>query len=67
MAADMFRLITNVRGGVTSFPLTARRYESLEDARAGAKKLMHEQQRVMRVMVVGDELSPRFVEWIERS
>lgn len=67
MSVDKFRLVANVRGGSTSFPLSAVRYESLEDARIGAKQLIHEQQRVMRVMVVQDELPPRFVEWIERS
>ena len=66
MSADKFRLVANVRGGSTSFPLSAVQYKSLEDARTGAKQLMHEQQRVMRVMVVQDELPPSFVEWIER-
>tara|TARA_B100001146_G_C15905794_1_gene316581 strand:- start:321 stop:521 length:201 start_codon:yes stop_codon:yes gene_type:complete len=66
MSANKFRLVANVRGGSTSFPLSAIQYKSLEDARTGAKQLMHEQQRVMRVMVVQDELLPRFVEWLER-
>ncbi len=63
----MFKLIANVRGGVTSFPQTASRFTSVDDARAGAKQLMHEYQRVMRVMIVRDEIPASFVEWIERS
>lgn len=39
-------------------------YPSAEEARAGAK-LMYQNDRVLRVMVVTDSLGS-FVEWIER-
>ena len=63
----MFKLIATVKRGSTNSALVARRFESLEDARAGAKELMHENQRVSRIMVVHDERPVRFAEWIEKS
>jgi hypothetical protein len=47
--------------------VAARKYTSLDDAREASKQLMHDNSRVIRVMVVADQESSRFVEWIERS
>ena len=43
----------------------SRRYASADEAREAAKALMHEHQRVVRVMIV--EEPSRFVEWMDRS
>ena len=40
---------------------------ALDDAREASKQLMHDNNRVIRVMIVADQESSRFVEWIERS
>jgi hypothetical protein len=41
------------------------RYGSVEAARAGAAELLRE-DRVLRVMVVRNEIPQAFVEWLER-
>ena len=61
----MFKLVTTVRGGATNAPAVAVRYASVDDAREAAKQLMHDHQRVVRVMIV--EEPSRFVEWMDRS
>ena len=62
----MFKLVTTVRGGAVNLPAASAKYASADDARAAAKQLMHEHQRVVRVMIVEDP-SSRFVEWFDRS
>ena len=62
----MFKLIANVRSGSTSLPQAFVRYGTVDEARAGAKQLIHENSRVSRVMIVTDDTATRFVEWIER-
>lgn len=62
----MFKLVTTVRGGAVNSPAASAKYESVDDARTAAKELMHEHQRVVRVMIVEDP-SSRFVEWFDRS
>jgi hypothetical protein len=52
------------QGTAASIPETWTHYSSVEDARAGAK-LMYQNDRVLRVMVVTDSVGS-FVEWIER-
>ena len=52
------------QGTAASIPETWAQYSSVEDARAGAK-LMYQNDRVLRVMVVTDSVGS-FVEWIER-
>ena len=52
------------QGTAASIPETWTHYPSLEDARAGAKTMYHN-DRVLRVMVVTDSVGA-FVEWIER-
>ncbi len=61
----MFKLVATVRGGATNAPAAALQYPSADAAREAAKQLMHEYQRVVRVMIV--EEPSRFVEWMDRS
>ena len=62
----MFKLVSTVRGGAVNAPAIAAAYGSVEEARAAAKALMHEHQRVVRVMIV-ESPDSRFVEWMDRS
>ena len=52
------------QGTAAGLPETWIHYPSVEEARAGAK-LMYQNDRVLRVMVVSDG-DGSFVEWIER-
>jgi hypothetical protein len=52
------------QGTASSVPETWTRYGSIDEARAAAKGMYHD-DRVLRVMLVGDS-SGTFVEWIER-
>ena len=62
----MFKLVTTVRGGAVNLPAAFAKYSSVDDARTAAKQLMHEHQRVVRIMIVEEPFS-RFVEWFDRS
>jgi hypothetical protein len=65
MATPAFRLRPIMKQGTASgIPETWIRYPSIDAARAGAK-LMYQNDRVLRVMVVIDSAGT-FVEWIER-
>ena len=65
MAIQSFRLRPIMRQGTAaSIPETWNHYASIEDARAGAKSMYHN-DRVLRVMLVVDSVGS-FVEWIER-
>lgn len=62
----MFRLIaTTRRGSASAMPLASARYGALDAARAGGVELLRD-DRVVRVMVVRNEVPPAFVEWVER-
>ena len=61
----MFKLVVTVRGGATNAPAVSVRYGTVDAARDAAKQLMHEHQRVVRVMIV--EEPSRFVEWMDRG
>ena len=62
----MFRLITTMRrGSASGMPQAWVRYAVVEAARAGAAELLRD-DRVLRVMVVKNEVPPTFVEWLER-
>ena len=61
----MFKLVTTVRGGSVNAAAASVRYSSVDEAREAAKHLMHEHQRVIRVMII--EEPSRFVEWMDRS
>ena len=62
----MFRLIATMRrGSASGMPQAWARYASVEAARAGGAELLKE-DRVLRVMVVRNEIPSSFVEWLER-
>jgi hypothetical protein len=62
----MFKLVTTMRrGSSTGMPQAWARYASVEAARAGAAELLRE-DRVLRVMVVRNDIPQVFVEWLER-
>jgi hypothetical protein len=62
----MFRLITTMRRGSSSgMPQAYARYASMEAARAGAADLLRE-ERVLRVMIVHNDMPRAFIEWMER-
>jgi hypothetical protein len=61
-----FRLRPIMRQGTaSSIPETWARFATLEEAR-GAVKAMYHDDRVLRVLVVTDDVPPRFVAWVER-
>ena len=65
MPNQLFRLRPIMRQGTaTGIPETWEHYASVENARAGAKDMYHD-DRVLRVMLVEDSIGT-FVEWIER-
>jgi len=65
MTIQGFRLRPIMKQGTASgVTETWEHYPSVEDARTGAK-LMYQNDRVLRVMVVTDD-GGAFVEWIER-
>ena len=65
MTMPAFRLRPTMKQGTAAGILeTWAHYPSVDDARAGAK-LMYHNDRVLRVMVVTDSAGT-FVEWIER-
>ena len=62
----MFRLVTTVRrGSASDLEATWVPYPTIEAARVGASALLRE-DRVLRVMIVRDEIPRTFVEWLER-
>jgi hypothetical protein len=62
----MFRLIaTTRRGSASGMPQAWARYAGIDAARAGAAELLRD-ERVVRVMVVRNEIPTTFVEWLER-
>ena len=63
--ATSFRLRPIMKQGTaSSIPETWTHYPTIEEARAGAK-LMYHDDRVQRVLVVTDDIGS-FVEWVER-
>lgn len=62
----MFKLITTMRRGSScGMPQAWADYPAMESARVGAAELLRD-DRVLRVMVVRNEVPPAFVEWVER-
>ena len=62
----MFRLVATMRrGSASGMPQAWVHYASIEAARSGAAELLRE-DRVLRVMVVRNEIPSSFVEWLER-
>jgi hypothetical protein len=62
----MFRLVTTMRrGSASGMPQAWARYTSIETARAGAAELLRE-ERVLRVMIVRNEVPGAYVEWCDK-
>ncbi|HEX7138988.1 MAG TPA: hypothetical protein VF219_14115 [Vicinamibacterales bacterium] len=62
----MFTLIPTMgRGSATGIPAAWARHETLEAARIGTATLFRD-DRVLRTMIVRNEVPPAFVEWVER-
>jgi hypothetical protein len=53
------------QGTAASLPAVWERYATIDSARAAVRG-MYSNDRVLRVMIVTDEVPPRFVEWVER-
>ena len=53
------------RGSATALPQAWAHYPSIEAARVGAAELMRE-DRILKVMIVRNELAGGYVEWIDR-
>jgi hypothetical protein len=62
----MFKLIATMRRGSSSnFTAVSARYATVEAARIGTATLLRD-ERILRVMIVRNEIPPAFVEWAER-
>jgi hypothetical protein len=61
----MYKLHGIMRQGTIDSALTSVRYATLEEARVGARELLRD-ARVLRTMIVWNEVPPRFAEWVER-
>jgi hypothetical protein len=62
----MFKLITTMRRGSASGLAAAwARYPTVAAARIGVETLLRD-ERVLRVMIVRNEIPPAFVTWVER-
>ena len=62
----MFKLITTMRRGSASDLAAAwARYPTIEAARLGTATLLRD-DRILRVMIVRNEIPPAFVEWSPR-
>jgi hypothetical protein len=61
-----FKLISTMRrGSSTNIPAAWARYPTLEAARDATATLLRD-DRIVRVMIVRNEVPPAFVEWSER-
>jgi hypothetical protein len=62
----MFRLIPTMRrGSASGMPQAWARYASVEAARLGGAELLKE-DRVLRVMIVRNQIPLVYVEWLEQ-
>jgi hypothetical protein len=65
-APGSFRLRAIMRQGTAaSLAAVWERYPTIDAARAAVRG-MYSNDRVLRVLIVSDEVPPRFVEWVER-
>jgi hypothetical protein len=58
-------LATMVQGTAATLPDVSRTYAGLEEARMGAREVLHN-HRVLRVAIVQDRIPLQFVEWVNR-
>jgi hypothetical protein len=62
----MFKLISTMRrGSSTGLAAAWARYPTVAAARLGVATLLRD-DRILRVMIVRNEIPPAFVEWVER-
>jgi hypothetical protein len=62
----MFKLVTTMRRGSSSDLAAAwARYPTIDAARLGTATLLRD-DRILRVMIVRNEIPSAFVEWAER-
>lgn len=62
----MFKLISTMRrGSSTGLAAAWACYPTIEAAHAGTASLLRD-DRILRVMIVRDEVPPAFVQWVER-
>jgi len=62
----VFKLIATMRrGSAADLPSAWARYPTVEAARVGTAALLRD-DRILRVMIVRNEIPPAFVEWAER-
>ena len=62
----VFKLITTMRrGSSTGLAAAWARYATIESARLGTSTLLRD-DRILRVMIVRNEIPTAFVEWAER-
>lgn len=62
----MFKLIATMRRGSScGLAETWARYATIDAARLGTATLLRD-DRILRVMIVRNEIPPAFVEWAER-
>jgi hypothetical protein len=62
----MFKLITTMRrGSAAALDPAWARYPTIEAARLASTTLLRD-DRILRVMIVRNEIPPAFVEWTER-
>jgi hypothetical protein len=62
----MFKLIPTMRrGSATGIAEVWARYPTIAAARLGTLALFRD-DRILRVMIVRNEIPPAFVEWVER-
>ena len=62
----MFRLVPTMRrGSATALPQASADYSSINDARLAAAELLRE-DRILKVMIVRNDLPGGYVEWIDR-
>jgi len=60
-----FKLVATVKQGTANPPLPAIPYPTLDEARTGARQLLRD-DHILRVMIVINDVPPRFAEWVER-
>lgn len=62
----MFKLISTMRRGTsTALAAAYALYPTVDAARVGTTVLLRD-DRILRVMIVRNEIPPAFVEWVER-
>ncbi len=62
----MFKLIATMRrGSATDLAAASARYPTIEAARLATETMLRD-DRILRVMIVRNEIPPAFVEWVQR-